>query len=337
MTQRQTEQVLEVKDLTVRFPIRGVFGRQDGAIKALDGVTFELHHGEILGLVGESGCGKSTLGKTLMGIQKPTAGSIQLDGKEIAGRTPKEARALRRRLQYAYQDPGASLDPRWKIGRSLEEPLIIHANLPREERLQKVTEILQAVGLPAGHADLFPHEISGGQQRRVGLARILMLNPEVVILDEPTAGLDVSVQATVLRLFADLRETFDLTYIFISHDLSVVRLMCHRVAVMYLGRIVEIGPVDEIMNAPKHPYTQSLLAAIPKVNGIRVTENFWLEGEPADAAHLPKGCRFQGRCPHVQPLCREQDPPDRTVGAQSAACHFAGEIYPPVPKQRENA
>ncbi|KZX92030.1 MULTISPECIES: ABC transporter ATP-binding protein [unclassified Sulfitobacter] len=337
MNQKQTEQVLKVKDLTVRFPIRGVFGRQEGAIKALDGVTFELHHGEILGLVGESGCGKSTLGKTLMGIQKPTAGSVQLDGKEIAGRTPKEARALRRRLQYAYQDPGASLDPRWKIGKSLEEPLIIHANLPRKERLQKVTEILQAVGLPAGHADLFPHEISGGQQRRVGLARILMLNPEVVILDEPTAGLDVSVQATVLRLFADLRETFDLTYIFISHDLSVVRLMCHRVAVMYLGRIVEIGPVEEIMNAPKHPYTQSLLAAIPKVNGIRVTENFWLEGEPADAAHLPKGCRFQGRCPHVQPLCREEDPPDRTVGVQSVACHFAGEVHPPVPKQRENA
>jgi len=337
MNQKQTEQVLNVKDLTVRFPIRGVFGRQEGAIKALDGVTFELHHGEILGLVGESGCGKSTLGKTLMGIQKPTAGSVQLDGKEIAGRTPKEARALRRRLQYAYQDPGASLDPRWKIGKSLEEPLIIHANLPRKERLQKVREILQAVGLPAGHADLFPHEISGGQQRRVGLARILMLNPEVVILDEPTAGLDVSVQATVLRLFADLRETFDLTYIFISHDLSVVRLMCHRVAVMYLGRIVEIGPVEEIMNAPKHPYTQSLLAAIPKVNGIRVTDNFWLEGEPADAAHLPKGCRFQGRCPHVQPLCREEDPPDRTVGVQSVACHFAGKVHPPVPKQRENA
>ncbi len=327
--------LLAVTDLTVRFPIRGPFARKLGEIKALDGVSFTLQQGEILGLVGESGCGKSTLGKTLMGIQPPTSGSITFEGTEIAGRTPREARALRRRLQYAYQDPGASLDPRWKIGKSLEEPLIIHTKLPRRERMQKVAEILTSVGLPAGHVDLFPHELSGGQQRRVGLARILMLSPEVVILDEPTAGLDVSVQATVLRLFRELRDSFDLTYIFISHDLSVVRLMCHRVAVMYLGRIVEIGPVDELMNSPKHPYTQSLLAAIPKVNGPRVTENFWLEGEPADASNLPPGCRFQGRCPHVQPICRDQDPQDRQVGAQSVACHFAGEVFPPVKPTRQ--
>lgn len=323
--------ILEVTDLSVRFSIRGPFGRSLGQIKALDGVSFTLENGEILGLVGESGCGKSTLGKTLMGIQAPTHGSILFDGTEIAGRTPREARALRRRLQYAYQDPGASLDPRWKIGRSLEEPLIIHTELPRKERLAKVREILASVGLPAGHIDLFPHEISGEQQRRVGLARILMLNPEVVILDEPTAGLDVSVQATVLRLFRDLRETFDLTYIFISHDLSVVRLMCHRVAVMYLGRIVETGPVEDLMDNPKHPYTQSLLAAIPRINGPRVTENFWLKGEPANAADLPVGCRFQGRCPHVKPICREQDPEDRATGASRVACHFAGEVFPPVP------
>lgn len=327
--------ILSVTDLSVRFPIRGPFGRTLGQIKALDGVRFELADGEILGLVGESGCGKSTLGKTLMGIQAPNEGSILFEGKEIAGRTPREARALRRRLQYAYQDPGASLDPRWKIGKSLEEPLIIHTKLPRSERLTKVGEILTAVGLPAGHTDLFPHEISGGQQRRVGLARILMLNPEVVILDEPTAGLDVSVQATVLRLFRDLRDTFDLTYIFISHDLSVVRLMCHRVAVMYLGRIVEIGPVNELMDDPKHPYTQSLLAAIPKINGPRVTENFWLKGEPADAAKLPPGCRFQGRCPHVQQLCRQKDPEDRVIGSCSVACHFAGEVSPPAPASKE--
>ncbi|MFC4667996.1 ABC transporter ATP-binding protein [Seohaeicola nanhaiensis] len=327
--------ILSVSDLTVRFPIRGPFARKLGEIRALDGVSFDLAQGEILGLVGESGCGKSTLGKTLMGIQAPNSGSILFEGTEIAGRTPREARALRRRLQYAYQDPGASLDPRWKIGKSLEEPLIIHTDLPRRERLEKVREILSAVGLPAGHADLFPHEISGGQQRRVGLARILMLNPEVVILDEPTAGLDVSVQATVLRLFRELRDTFDLTYIFISHDLSVVRLMCHRVAVMYLGRIVEMGPVEELMEHPKHPYTQSLLAAIPRVNGPRVTENFWLEGEPADAAKLPPGCRFQGRCPHVQPICRQEDPPDRMVGARSVACHFAGDVFPPKPSTKE--
>lgn len=337
MTANGKDAVLTVTDLTVRFPIRGAFGRNEGEIRALDGVSFDLEDGEVLGLVGESGCGKSTLGKTLMGIQKPSSGSILLDGKEVAGRTPKEARALRRRLQYAYQDPGASLDPRWKIGKSLEEPLIIHTDLPRKERVRKVTEILTAVGLPTGHAELFPHEISGGQQRRVGLARILMLNPEVIILDEPTAGLDVSVQATVLRLFSDLRDRFDLTYIFVSHDLSVVRMMCQRIAVMYLGRIVEIGPAEDIMNKPKHPYTQSLLAAIPVINGARVTENFWLEGEPADAAHLPPGCRFQGRCPHVQPLCREVDPPEIKVGTQRAACHFAGELSPPVPKEKERS
>lgn len=323
--------ILSTEGLECRFPIKGSFGRKTGEIRALDGVTFDLMPGEILGLVGESGCGKSTLGKTIMGIQAPTAGQIVFDGHDIAGRSPKEARALRRRLQYAYQDPGASLDPRWRIGRSLEEPLVIHTDLPKAERWQKVEEVLVAVGLPASQIDLFPHELSGGQQRRVGLARILMLNPEVVILDEPTAGLDVSVQATVLSLFRDLRDTFDLTYMFISHDLSVVRLMCHRVAVMYLGRIVEIGPTEDIMSRPTHPYTQSLLAAIPSIGGPRVTETFWLKGEPPDASRLPVGCRFQGRCPHVQPICREIDPPDRRVGDQYSACHFAGEIKAPVP------
>ncbi|PZX14928.1 peptide/nickel transport system ATP-binding protein/oligopeptide transport system ATP-binding protein [Palleronia aestuarii] len=327
--------ILHTEGLECRFPIKGSFGRRLGEIRALDGVSFALHHGEILGLVGESGCGKSTLGKTIMGIQSPDAGRIVFDGHDIAGQSPKEARALRRRLQYAYQDPGASLDPRWRIGRSLEEPLVIHTDLPASERRRKVREILVSVGLPAGHIDLYPHELSGGQQRRVGLARILMLNPEVVILDEPTAGLDVSVQATVLSLFRDLRAQFDLTYIFISHDLSVVRLMCHRVAVMYLGRIVEIGPVEDIMSRPTHPYTQSLLAAIPRIGGRRVTETFWLEGEPPDASRLPQGCRFQGRCPHVQPICREIDPPDREVGAQLSACHFAGEIE--VPPAAEDA
>lgn len=329
MTCDHNDPIITVKDLAVHFPVRGAFGSSQGNIRALDGISFDLFHGETLGLVGESGCGKSTLAKTLMGLQRPTKGSIKLDGKEITGRSRREERPLRRRLQYAYQDPGASLDPRWKIGRSLEEPLIIHTRLTRKERLEKVANILASVGLPAGHADLFPHEVSGGQQRRVGLARILMLNPEVVILDEPTAGLDVSVQANVLRFLFELREDFNLTYIFISHDLSVVRLMCSRVAVMYLGRIVEVGPVDQVMNDPKHPYTQSLLAAIPKVNGVRVTQNFWLKGEPADAAKLPLGCRFQGRCPHVQALCINQDPPERVEGQQRVACHFAGEVYPP--------
>lgn len=324
------ETILSVRDLNVHFPVRGSFGRRLGQIRALDGVSFDLHDGEILGLVGESGCGKSTLGKTVMGIQAPTSGGIVFQGRDIAGQSPKQARAQRSRLQYAYQDPGASLDPRWRIGRSLEEPLVIHTNLDTQARKRKVTEILTAVGLPQTHLELFPHEISGGQQRRVGLARILMLNPRVVILDEPTAGLDVSVQATVLNLFRELRDTFDLTYIFISHDLSVVRMMCHRVAVMYLGRIVEIGPVEDIFENPQHPYTQSLLAAIPRINGPRVTRNFWLKGEPPDASRLPPGCRFQGRCPHVQEICRRDDPALKPAGPQWAACHFAGTVKAPT-------
>lgn len=321
-----TAPILSVKNLNVRFPVCGAFGRKLGEIRALDDVSFDLRKGEIFGLVGESGCGKSTLGKTVMGIQQPVSGDIVFEGNNVAGQSPKEARAQRSRLQYAYQDPGASLDPRWRIGSSLEEPLIIHTSLGRAERRAKVREILSAVNLPATHLDLFPHEISGGQQRRVGLARILMLNPRVVILDEPTAGLDVSVQATVLSLFLSLREQFDLTYIFISHDLSVVETICHRVAVMYLGRIVEVGQTQDIFHDPRHPYTQSLLAAIPRINGPRVTENFWLKGEPPDASSLPPGCRFQGRCPYVQPICRTQDPPLIATGSHVAACHFAGNL-----------
>ncbi|WP_118133558.1 ABC transporter ATP-binding protein [Oceanicella sp. SM1341] len=329
-----TEPILSVRDLHCHFPVRGAFGRQVGAIRALDGISFELMPGEILGLVGESGCGKSTLGKTIMGIQSPTGGGITFEGAEIAGASPRAAKDRRARLQYAYQDPGASLDPRWRIGRSLEEPLIIHTGLGAAERGRKVRDILAAVGLPESHLERYPHEISGGQQRRVGLARILMLNPKVVILDEPTSGLDVSVQATVLSLFRDLREEFDLTYMFISHDLSVVRMMCHRVAVMYLGRIVEIGPTQEIFAAPKHPYTQSLLAAIPRIGGPRVVDTFWLKGEPPDASRLPKGCRFQGRCPHATAICLSDDPALRGAGGSAAACHFAGEVSPPAPIRR---
>jgi len=331
-----TGPILSVRDLTCRFPIRGAFGREIGQIRALDGVSFDLAQGEILGLVGESGCGKSTLGKAIIGIQKPNEGQVVFEGRDIAGKSPREAKEQRSRLQYAYQDPGASLDPRWRIARSLEEPLIIHASLSARERSRKVADILDAVGLPASHLQLYPHELSGGQQRRVGLARILMLKPKVVILDEPTAGLDVSVQATVLTLFRDLQKKFHLTYTFISHDLSVVRAMCNRVAVMYLGRIVEIGVTEDIFAAPQHPYTQSLLAAIPQINGPRVTENFWLKGEPPDASNLPKGCRFQGRCPHVAEICRAQDPVlavhGEAIASHESACHFAGTVTPPVPK-----
>jgi oligopeptide/dipeptide ABC transporter ATP-binding protein len=226
-------------------------------------------------------------------------------------------------LQYVYQDPGASLDPRWKIRPLLHEPLVIHTALTRRERDREVATILAAVGLPDAHLDLYPHELSGGQQRRVGLARILTLRPRLVILDEPTSGLDVSVQASVLKLFRSLQETFALTYVFISHDLSVVRAMCATIAVMYLGKIVEHGPTARVFESPRHPYTQSLLAAVPRIGGRRVTQDFALEGEPPNPRDIPSGCRFRTRCPLAQTRCAEEEPALRLVDGRAVACHFA--------------
>ncbi|WP_372620264.1 ABC transporter ATP-binding protein [Falsiroseomonas sp.] len=321
---RPAEPILRIENLSKHFPVRNVWKRRIGWLRAVDDVSLEVGRGEILGIVGESGCGKSTLGKTLMGIHPASAGRVVYEGNDIVGLKPHQSRKYREHVQYCYQDPGASLDPRWTIRNSLHEPLIVHTSLPEDERERRVREILRAVGLPETHLDLYPHEISGGQQRRVGLARILTLKPSVVILDEPTSGLDVSVQATILNLFLDLQRAFGLTYLFISHDLSVVRLICDRVAVMYLGRIVEIGETQAVFENPRHPYTQSLLAAIPKIGGPRVTDTFALEGEPPSPTNMPSGCRFRTRCPRAQALCAEQDPPLRADWPkQQAACHFA--------------
>ncbi len=315
--------LLELVDLARHFPVRNAFGRRVGWLRAVDGVSLEVRPGETLGLVGESGCGKSTLGKTVMGIYTPTAGDIRFAGREI-GRLPRrERRAVAKDLQYVYQDPGASLDPRWKIGLSLQEPLKIHTTLTRAERDREVRAILATVGLPDAHLDLYPHELSGGQQRRVGLARILTLRPRLVILDEPTSGLDVSVQASVLKLFRRLQETFALTYVFISHDLSVVRAMCAGIAVMYLGKLVELGPTAHVFETPRHPYTQSLLAAVPRIGGRRITQDFALEGEPPNPRDVPSGCRFRTRCPLAQARCATEEPPLRPIDGRTVACHFA--------------
>ncbi|MBT6273498.1 MAG: ATP-binding cassette domain-containing protein, partial [Chromatiales bacterium] len=242
---------------------------------------------------------------------------------DITGLKPNENRRLRQHLQYSYQDPGASLHPHWKIRRSLHEPLVIHTELNRAAREERVHSILTAVGWPEGHLDFYPHEVSGGQQRRVGLARILTLQPSLVILDEPTSGLDVSVQATILNLPLDLKTEFNLTYLFISHDLSVVRMICNRVAVMYLGKVVEIGETERVFSAPQHPHTQSLLAAVPTIGGTRNTDDFWLEGEPPDPGNLPSGCRFRTRCPHATDTCAASEPVlvDQADG-RAAACHL---------------
>ncbi len=315
--------LLELVDLARHFPVRNAFGRRVGWLRAVDGVSLEVRAGETLGLVGESGCGKSTLGKTVMGIHTPSAGDIRFEGREIGHLPRPERRAVARHLQYVYQDPGASLDPRWKVGPSLHEPLKIHTKLTRAERDREVRAILAAVGLPDAHLDLYPHELSGGQQRRVGLARILSLRPRLVILDEPTSGLDVSVQASVLKLFRSLQETFALTYVFISHDLAVVRAMCASIAVMYLGKIVEHGPTRAVFEAPRHPYTQSLLAAVPRIGGRRITLDFALEGEPPNPRDLPSGCRFRTRCPRAEAICAAEEPPLRPLDGRRVACHFA--------------
>ena len=315
--------LLDVVDLVRHFPLRNAFGRRTGWLRAVDGVSLSVWPGETLGLVGESGCGKSTLGKTVMGIYTPTAGDIRFAGREI-GRLPRrERRRVARHLQYVYQDPGASLDPRWKVVHSLHEPLKVHTTLSRAEREREVGTILTAVGLPDAHLDLYPHELSGGQQRRVGLARILTLRPRLVILDEPTSGLDVSVQASVLKLFRSLQGTFALTYVFISHDLAVVRAMCARIAVMYLGKLVELGETATIFAAPRHPYTKSLLAAVPRIGGRRVTLDFVLEGEPPNPRAIPSGCRFRTRCPLAQDICAAEEPALREVDGRRVACHFA--------------
>lgn len=320
MSEGPAPALLEVEGLARHFPVRGFLNRRVGSLRALDDVSFCVAQGEVLGIVGESGCGKSTLGKTLMGIHQPSSGEVRMQGERIAAAGQKRAPDVRARLQYVYQDPGASLDPRWTLRRSLHEPLIIHTDWSRAEREERVQAIVKAVGLPNAHLDLYPHEISGGQQRRVGLARILVLGPKLIIFDEPTSGLDVSVQATVLALFRELREEFGLTYLFISHDLAVVRSICDRVIVMYLGRIVEIGGTAEVFRAPRHPYTRSLLAAAPRIGGPRVTENFTLQGEPPDPANVPSGCRFRTRCPLAIDACAMTDPPVEFENGHGVAC-----------------
>ena len=309
-----TEPILSAQDLRKNF----------GALRALDGVSFDMREGETLGLVGESGCGKTTLGKTVIGVYRPSGGRVLFKGEPISGLSAKALREVRKALQYVYQDPGASLDPRWKIGRSLHEPLVVHyPQLRRAEREKRVLRILKAVGLHPEHLDLYPHELSGGQQRRIGLARILTLEPRLVILDEPTSGLDVSVQATLLKLFRGLREAFGLTCLFISHDLAVVRMVCSRVAVMYLGRIVEMGDTAAVFEEPQHPYTRSLLAAVPQPGGRRVTDNFSLEGEPPNPTNLPSGCRFRNRCPMAAAVCAQKDPVLTPRGPRmQVACHM---------------
>jgi peptide/nickel transport system ATP-binding protein len=335
--------LVEIEHLKVYFAIKSglVLDRHIGDIRAVDDVSFEIRRGETLGLVGESGCGKSTIGRTILRLYEPVDGRIVFDGQEITHLSERELRPLRRRMQMVFQDPYASLNPRHSVGRIVGEPMRTHSLVRRRELGTRVRELLQIVGLPTDAATRFPHEFSGGQRQRIGVARALALNPDLVVADEPVSALDVSIQAQILNLLESLQSEFELTFLFIAHDLAVVRHISDRIAVMYLGTIVEISPADELYRRPLHPYTIALLSAVPIPDPAveRQREAILLPGDVPSPANPPQACRFHTRCPFVQPTrCRDEVPGLRRLAAgHTVACHWAEEIEAGriAPQERE--
>ncbi len=325
-TMTNNESLLKVEDLKMHFPIyRGVFQRQVGSVHAVDGVSFEIFRGETLGLVGESGCGKSTTGRTILQLYKPTAGSVHFEDKDLTKLKGEEMRQMRRKIQMIFQDPYASLNPRMTVGEIVGEPLIVHNMATGREVQERVKELLQLVGLNPAFSTRYPHEFSGGQRQRVGVARALALNPSFIVCDEPISALDVSIQAQVVNLLEDLQEKFNLTYLFIAHDLSMVRHISRRVAVMYLGVIVELADRDSLYHEPLHPYTQALLSAVPIPDPVADAnrKRIILEGDVPSPVNPPSGCRFRTRCPIAEKICAEQRPEFREVKpSHFVACHL---------------
>jgi oligopeptide/dipeptide ABC transporter ATP-binding protein len=325
--------LMEVRDLHVHFPIRrGLLRRQTGTVRAVDGVSFDLHRGETLGLVGESGCGKSTTGLAMLRLLDPTAGRVLFAGRDVAALGERELRASRRHMQMVFQDPYSSLNPRMTVGSIIVEPLAVHRIGTPAERRDRVAELMRLVGLDPSFINRYPHEFSGGQRQRVGLARALATGPALIVADEPISALDVSIQAQVVNLMADLKGKLGLTYLMVSHDLSMVRYLSDRVAVMYLGRIVEIGGRDAVFDTPLHPYTRALLSAIPTPDPRRERgrQRIVLKGDVPSPANPPGGCRFHPRCPIATAECRTTDPVLRVIAAPSGpspphrvACHHA--------------
>ena len=318
--------LVRVQDLKMHFPIyRGILKRQVGEVKAVDGISFDVFEGETLGLVGESGCGKSTVGRCVLRLYEVTDGSIEIDGEDIAHLSGPELRAKRPEMQMIFQDPQASLNPRMTVGSIISEPLDEHEKMTKAEKRERVGELMDSVGLARRFADRYPHEFSGGQRQRIGIARALALNPKFIVCDEPIAALDVSIQAQVVNLLEDLQEKLGLTYLFISHDLSMVRHLATRVAVMYLGRLVELGPAETLYMTPKHPYTQALLSAVPHPDPAQAgnIDRIILEGDVPSPSNPPPGCAFSTRCPRVQAKCKLDSPEWREIGeGHFAACHF---------------
>jgi len=324
--------ILEVENLKMHFPVRshGLIRRTIGQVQAVDGVSFQVRAGTSLGLVGESGCGKSTTGRAITRLYKPTAGEIRFDGSDISRIGPRELKPIRREIQMIFQDPYTSLNPRHTVGAIVGAPLEIHKVVPKDKVLPRVQEVLEIVGLNPEHYNRYPHEFSGGQRQRIGIARALMLQPKLLVADEPVSALDVSIQAQVVNLLQDVQREFGIAFLFIAHDLAIVRHFCPEIAVMYLGKIVEIADRETLYNRPHHPYTQALLSAVPDVRQAAVggrRDRIQLTGDVPSPINPPSGCRFRTRCSFAQEICSRVEPPLLQVGPRhKVACHFAGEL-----------
>ncbi len=315
--------LLEASGLTKHFPVRqGALGWSTGLVRAVDSVSFQIDVGTTLGLVGESGCGKTTTSKLVLGLERPTAGTIRFEGADVSTLGAKADRHYRRSVQAVFQDPYASLDPRMRVGSIIAEPLVINERPSATELRRRVRELLDLVGLPERSAELFPHEFSGGQRQRIAIARALALSPKLIVLDEPVSALDVSIRAQILNLLRDIQKRLGVSYLFIAHDLAAVAHMSHTIAVMYLGKIVELGEATAVALDPKHPYTQALFAAALPIDLDRRGDDIVLSGEVPSPLDPPSGCRFHPRCPYVMPRCASEEPQLRPEAGRLAACHL---------------